>query len=52
MELAEIGGNTKSASLGAQPVKNPPATWETWVQALGWEESLEKGTAVHSSILA
>ena len=37
-------------SLLAQLVKNPPATWETWVQSIGWEDLLEKGT--HSSILA
>ena len=36
----------------AQLVKNPPATWETWVRSLGWEDPLEKGTATHSSILA
>ena len=40
------------ASLVAQPVKNPPAVWETWVRSLGWEDPLEKGTATHSSILA
>ena len=39
------------ASLVAQPVKNPPAMWETWVQSLGWEDSLEKGKASQSSIL-
>jgi len=33
-------------------VKNPPAVQETWVQSLGWEDPLEKGTATHSSILA
>ena len=33
------------ASLGAQLVKNPPAMRETWVQSLGWEDALEKGTA-------
>ena len=27
----------------AQLVKNPPAMWETWVQSLGCEDSLEKG---------
>ena len=31
--------------------KNLPAIWETWVQFLGWEDPLEKGTAIHSSIL-
>ena len=36
----------------AQLVKNPPAVTKTWVQSLGWEDPLEKGTASHSSILA
>ena len=40
------------ASLVAQMVKNSPAMWEIWVQSLGWEDSLEKGIATHSSILA
>ena len=40
------------ASPVAQLVKNLPAMQETWVRALGWEDSLEKGTATHSSILA
>ena len=40
------------ASLVAQLVKNPPATGETWVPSLGWEDPLEKGKATHSSILA
>jgi len=40
------------ASLVAQLVKNWPAMWEPWVQSLGWEDLLEKGTATHSSILA
>ena len=40
------------ASLVAQPVKNLPAMWETWVRSLGWEDPLEKGMAPHSSILA
>ena len=40
------------ASLVAQMVKNLPTMRETWVQSLGWEYPLEKGTAVHSSILA
>ena len=26
-------------------VKNPPATWETPVRSLGWEDPLEKGMA-------
>ena len=40
------------ASLVAQLVKNLPAMQETWVKSLGWEGSLEKGKATHSSILA
>ena len=40
------------ASLMAQPVKNQPAMWETWVRSLGCEDPLEKGKATHSSILA
>ena len=40
------------ASLVAQLGKNPPAMWETWVQSLGWEDPLEKGKAIHSSVLA
>ena len=35
-----------------QLVKNLPAMQETWVQSLGWEDPLEKGTTTHSSILA
>ena len=35
------------ASLVAQLVKNPPAMWETWARSLGWEDPLERGTAIH-----
>ena len=34
-----------------QTVKNLPAVWETRVRSLGWEDSLEKEMATHSSIL-
>ena len=40
------------ASFVAQLVKNLPAMLETWVQSLGWEDSMQKGKATHSSILA
>ena len=40
------------ATLVAQMVKNLPATWETWVQSLGWEDPLKEGMATHSGILA
>ena len=33
-------------------VKNMPAMWETQVSSLNWEDPLEKGMAIHSSILA
>ena len=33
-------------------VKDLPAMLETWVQSLGQEDPLEKGMAIHSSILA
>ena len=39
------------ASLMAQMVKNQLAIQETWVQSLGWEDSLEEGMATHSSVL-
>ena len=49
-------GEISKASLIAQLVKNPPAMWETMVQFLvqflAGEDSLEKGRATHSSILA
>ena len=41
-----VASKTHVGSLVAQTVKNVPAMWETWVQ------SLEKGMATHSSILA
>ena len=40
------------ASLVAQMIKNLLAMQETQVQPLGWEDSLEKGMATHSIILA
>ena len=36
----------------AQLVKNLPAMQEIWVQSLGWDDPLEKGMAIHFSILA
>ena len=40
------------ASLVAQMVRNTPATWETWVRSVGWEDPLKEGVATHSSSLA
>ena len=36
----------------AQTVRNMPTVWETGVQSLGREDTLEKGIATHTSILA
>ena len=36
----------------AQLVKNSIAIWETWALSLGLEDPLEKGKAIHSSVLA
>ena len=40
------------ASLVAQLVKNPPEMWETWVRSVDWEDPLEKGKAIHTTIPA
>ena len=42
----------KQTFLRAQAVKNLLAGQEMQVQSLGREDSLEKGMAIHSSILA
>ena len=36
----------------AQTVKNLPEMQETRVHFLGWEDPLEKGMAIHASVLA
>ena len=40
------------ASLMAQMINNLPAMQETWVPSLGQDDSMEKGMATHSSVLA
>ena len=45
-------GFHQGSSLVAQVVKHLPAIRETRVQSLGWEDSLEKEMATHSSTLA
>ena len=37
---------------GGRMIKNLPAVEETWIPVLGGEDPLEKGMAIHSSILA
>ena len=36
----------------AQTVKNLPVMQETWVHSLAWEDPVEKGMAMHASIIA
>ena len=50
--LGALTSFSQPPSLVAQLVKNPPAMQETPVRFLGWEDSLEKGKATHSGILA
>ena len=50
--MEQAGPDDHLASLVAQRVKNLLAMQETWVQSLGQEDPLEKGMAIHSSILA
>ena len=39
-------------SLVAQVKKRLSTMWETWVQSLDWEDSLEKEMETHSSTLS
>ena len=48
----KIDRYTYISTLIVQLVKNLPAMQETLVQFLGWEDSLEKEMATHSSTLA
>ena len=47
-----IWNNIFGASPVTQMVKNLPAVQETWIQSLGWVDSLEKGMTTYPSILA
>ena len=44
--------NVLWALLVTQTVKSLPAIQKNWVQSLGQEDTVEKETATHSSILA
>ena len=48
-ELAGFQGVIFLLEVGAQMVKCLSTMWETWVRSLGWEDSLEKEMATHSS---
>ena len=38
--------------LGFPGGKDLPVIQKTWVQSVGWEDSLEEGMATHSSVVA
>ena len=48
----QLGDYLYWTSLVAQWVKRLSTMWETWVRSQGWEDSLEKKMATHSSTLA
>ena len=50
LHMALIGSPV--TSLVAQTVKNLPAKQKTQFWSQGWEDPLEKGMAIHSSMLA
>ena len=50
--LCDPYGLTLLTSLVAQMVKRLSTMQETQVQALGWEDPLEKEMAIHSSTIA
>ena len=37
---------------GLDALENLRAVQETWARSPGWEDPLEKGTSIHSSVLA
>ena len=45
-----LGGG--GGCLDSLKKKNLPATQDTWIQSLGWEDPLEKRMTTHTSILA
>ena len=47
-----LSGSISRALLAAQLVKNLPASQETQLQSLGWEDPLEEEMTTHSSTLA
>ena len=50
--LLKAGLENLRASLVAQRLKCLLGMWETQVQSLGWEDSLKKEMAAHSSVLS
>ena len=52
LSRATVRNYFKLGSLNGFPCSNLLAMWDTWVQSLGQEDSLEKGMTTDSSILA
>ena len=50
-ELGQTLGDGEGFPSGSAGKKSA-CNRETWIRSLGWEDSLEKGMATHSSILA
>ena len=51
LRLSQEAVSIAGTYLVAQTVKNLPAMQVTWIQSLGWEDTLVKEMATHSSIL-
>ena len=49
--LSEPKRSYPRSEVRGQMVKNLPAIQETQIQSMDWEDPLEKGMAIHSSIL-
>ena len=52
MAACDSGKLKQRTSLVAETVKRLSTMWETRVQALGWEDPLEKEMAIHSNTIA
>ena len=50
--IAKIVLTLRTPPMVAQTIKNLSSMQETWVRSLGWEDPLEKGMAIYSSLLA
>ena len=51
LQADSLPAEPQGTSLVAQMVKHLSTLRETWVQSLGWDDSLEKEMATHSSTL-
>ena len=51
-QLKRLSSHSSQGFPGGSDGKHRPAMKETWVQSVGWKDTLEKGMATYSSILA